>query len=640
MNLMNSIVRWTTPVFLAGIFTAACACAQSAATLTIDLTKPLHKVSPMLYGLMTEEINYSYDGGLYAELVRNRTFQDHGWDGVAHWNLVEKGNSDASMAVDLEQGPSAALQHSLRLDVKQADAANPAGVRNEGYWGMAVRPNTNYRGSLYAKADSDSVGPITVSLVSDNTGKALATAALDNLSTVWRHYEFTLKTGNMATSAENHLLLTVGHAGKVWINLVSLFPPTYKNREHGNRIDLMELLAAMHPKFLRFPGGNYLEGDEIQDRFDWKRTIGPLVDRPTHRGPWSYQSSDGLGLLEFLEWCEDLNMQPVLAVYAGYSLKGGHVAPGPALDPYVDDAMDEIEFVIGDASTRWGAVRAKYGHPESFPLSYVEVGNEDMFDRSGSYEGRFTQFYTAIKAKYPQLKVIATVPVKRVKPDVVDDHYYKSAKEMFSMVKLYDNTDRNGPKIFVGEWATREGAPTSNLGAALGDAAWMTGMERNSDLIVMSCYAPLLVNVNPGGMQWLSDLIGYDSLSSYGSPSYYAQSLFAQHLGTEVPTSSLSGGSDKFFYSATNDPAKGTLDVKLVNASSDPQNVLINITGAANIAKESLLITLAGNSTAETNSISSPKQIVPVRGAIKDAASSFRHVVPPYAIQVLELRAR
>jgi alpha-N-arabinofuranosidase len=617
---------------------AATALAQQPATLNIDLTKPLHNVSPTLYGLMTEEINYSYDGGLYAEMVRNRTFQEHGWDGIAHWTLVEKGDSEASMAIDSETGPSAALQHSLRLNVKRADERNPAGIRNEGYWGMAVRPNTTYQGSLYAK--SDGVDSIAVSLVSNNSGKALASASIGGVSAEWKQYEFTLTTGSVETSADNHLLLTVAHPGKVWIDLVSLFPPTYKNRANGNRVDIMEKLAAMHPTFLRLPGGNYLEGDEIQDRFDWKRTIGPLVDRPTHRSPWSYQSSDGLGLLEFLEWCEDLNIQPVLAVYAGYSLKGARVPPGPALEPYVDDALEEIEFVSGDPSTHWGAIRAKYGHPAPFPLTYVEVGNEDQFDRSGSYEGRFAQFFHAIKAKYPRLQVISTVPLKRTKPDVQDDHYYKSAKEMFAMVKQYDDTDRNGPKIFVGEWATREGSPTSDLGAALGDAAWMTGLERNSDVIVMSCYAPLFVNVNPGGMQWRSDLIGYDALTSYGSPSFYAQSLFAQYLGTSVPSTSLSSGGDKFFYSATNDPAKGALYLKLVNASSVPQEVEIKIAGAANVADDNVLMTLKGNNPAETNSIASPLRIVPVKDTFHAASTGFRHFVPPYAIQVLELKVK
>jgi alpha-N-arabinofuranosidase len=610
------------------------------ATLDIRLDQPAHAVSPTLYGLMTEEINYSYDGGLYAEMVRNRTFQDHGFGGVAHWSIVHMGNSDATMSVDPTEGPSAALQHSLAINVKQADTANWAGVRNEGYWGMALHPNTSYKGSLYAKAGSAEIGPLNVALIDNNSGKPVAAATVPELSTEWKRYEFTLTTGNIETSAENHLLLTVGHAGKLWVDLVSLFPPTYKNRDNGNRPDLMEMMAAMHPKFLRLPGGNYLEGDQIDERFDWKNTIGPLVDRPTHRSPWNYQSSDGMGLLEFLEWTEDLNIQTVLAVYAGYSLKGDHIRPGPTLTPFVEDALDEIEFTIGDTSTKWGAIRAKLGHPAPFPLKYVEIGNEDQFDRSGSYEGRYAQFYQAIKARYPQLQLIATAPLKRMKPDVLDDHYYKRADEFFADVKHYDNVDRNGPKIFVGEWATREGSPTTDMGAALGDAAWMTGMERNSDLIVMASYAPLFVNVNPGGMQWESDLIGYNALASYGSPSYYAQAMFAGYLGTEVPTSSATGEGERFFYSVTRDPAKGAVYLKLVNASSVAQPLEIGLTGAASVEKTATLVSLSGNNPAETNTISAPMRIVPVKTPLKNIGAKFSHSVPGYSIQVIELRTK
>ncbi|MGC2659329.1 MAG: alpha-L-arabinofuranosidase C-terminal domain-containing protein [Bryobacteraceae bacterium] len=614
--------------------------AQQPAQLNIQLNVPLHPVSPTLYGLMTEEINYSYDGGLYAEMVRNRTFQDHGFGGVAHWNIVHLGNSDASMSIDQTTGPSPALQHSLLLSVKQADPANQAGVRNEGYWGMALRPSTTYKGSFYAKADSSEIGPVTVALVNDTSGKVLASAAVQDLSTEWKQHEFTLTTKNMESSADNHLVLTVGHAGKLWIDLVSLFPPTYHDRKNGNRPDLMEMMAAMHPKFLRLPGGNYLEGDQIDERFNWKYTIGPLVDRPTHRSPWNYQSSDGLGLLEFLEWSEDLNIDTVLAVYAGYSLKGDHIRPGPELTPFVDDALEEIEFATGDAASKWGAIRAKYGHPAPFRVKYVEVGNEDEFDRSGSYEGRYAQFYKAIKSKYPQLQVIATAPLKHMKPDVLDDHYYKRADQFFADVHHYDNQDRSGPKIFVGEWATREGSPTTNMGAALGDAAWMTGMERNSDLIVMASYAPLFVNVNPGGMQWESDLIGYNALASYGSPSYYAQSMFGEYLGTEVPTSSLLNAGERFFYSVTNDPAKGALYVKLVNAASVPQQVDINITGSQSISGTATLVTLSGTNPAETNTILEPARITPVKTTLQNIGTKFSHTAPPFSIQVIAFETR
>lgn len=636
-RILSAIARIVLP---ATLVSAICIAQSSTVTLNIQLNHPVHSVSPTLYGLMTEEINYSYDGGLYAEMVRNRTFQDHGFGGVAHWNVVHLGNSVASMAVDLAEGPSAALEHSLAIDVKSADAVNRAGVRNEGFWGMALRPNTTYKGSLYAKADSTDVGSLIADLVNDNTGKSVATATLPRLSKEWKRYEFTLITGTIETSAENHLLLTVGHSGKVWIDLVSLFPPTYKNRENGNRPDLMEMMAAMHPTFLRLPGGNYLEGDQIDERFDWKNTIGPLVDRPTHRSPWNYQSSDGMGLLEFLEWTEDLNIQTVLAVYAGYSLKGDHIHPGPALTPFVEDALDEIEFAIGDTSTKWGGVRAALGHPRPFPVKYVEIGNEDWFDRSGSYEGRYAQFYKAIKVKYPQLELIATTPIRRMKPDVLDDHYYKRADEFFADVKHYDNADRNGPKVFVGEWATREGSPTTNMGAALGDAAWMTGMERNSDLIVMASYAPLFVNVNPGGMQWESDLIGYDALSSYGSPGYYAQTMFAKYLGTEVPASSIHGASERFFYSVTHDPAKGVMYLKLVNASSKAQSIEIELTGANSIANTGTLVTLTGASLAETNTIRTPKRIVPIQTSLTNIGQKFDHSVPAYSIQALEVQLK
>ena len=309
----------------------------------------------------------------------------------------------------------------------------------------------------------------------------------------------------------------------------------------------MEQLRDMHPAFLRFPGGNYLEGNDFDNRFDWKTTIGPLEKRPGHKSPWGYRSTDGLGLLEFLQWCEDLHMQPVLAVFAGFCLNGRYVATGDDLKPHVQDALDEIEYVTGDANTTWGSKRAADGHPAPFHLTYVEIGNEDNLGGGAStYEERFAAFYDAIKAKYPKLQVIATMPVHDRQPDVVDDHFYRSARQMQRDVHHYDpdKTLRNGPKIFVGEWATKEGTPTPNMNAALGDAAWMTGMERNSDQVIMSVYAPLLVNVNPGGKQWSTNLIGYNALNSFGSPSYYAQAMFSRNRGDTVLHFELTQPSD------------------------------------------------------------------------------------------------
>jgi alpha-N-arabinofuranosidase len=612
----------------------ACLAQAPPAHLVIHADQQVSPVSPILYGLMTEEINFSYDGGLYAELVRNRTFRSD-WSGILYWYLLENGNAVAKMDTDRQTGPSEALKTSLRLDVEKASPGNDAGVLNVGYWGMPVRPNTEYKGSFYARAGGSDIGQVTVSLVGDQSGKAVATASVSGIGTDWKQYQFTLKTGLVPVSAAYHLALTVNHPGTLWLNLVSLFPPTYHSRPGGNRIDLMEKLAAMHPAFLRFPGGNYLEGNHIDERFEWKKTIGPMVDRPTHPSPWMYHSSDGMGLLEFLEWCEDLKMNPVLAVYAGYSLMGEHVNPGADLGPYVRDAMDEIEYVTGGTDTQWGAERAKDGHPEPFQLTYVEIGNEDQFDKSGSYDERYSQFYHAIKAKYPDLQLIATTPLKNMKPDVQDDHYYVRATQNFHDATHYDKVDRNGPKIFVGEWATREGSPTPNMGAALGDAAWMTGLERNSDLIVMASYAPLLVNVNPGGMQWETDLIGYDTLKSYGSPAYHAQVMFGSYLGDHTLGSELQNAGPKFFYSITANSAKKRLYLKLVNGESIPQPVDLDLTGVK-LAPTAKLITLSAKDTQATNSIDHPQQIVPVESVLHNVSGRLHHIMPGYSIQVIE----
>ncbi len=607
------------------------------AVLTIHADKSVAKVSPTLYGLMTEEINHAFDGGLYAEIVRNRTMRGT-WDGVNDWTAVTEGNAVASIAPDKSTGPSTALPYSLKLTITEADRANFAGVRNDGYWGMAVKAGDTYHGSFYAKADDAAIGAVTASLVDNTTGKIVASAAVATPTNEWKQYAFTLKPATAAAGAY-HLTLSVAHSGTLWLSLVSLFPPTYHNTPNGNRIDLMDRLAAMQPKFLRLPGGNYLEGDHINERFNWKETIGPLVDRPTHRSPWDYQSTDGMGLLEFLEWCEDLKMDPVLAVFAGYALKQETTAPGPALEPYVQDALDEIEYVTGDASTKWGAERVKDGHPAPFKLTYVEIGNEDWFDKSGNYEARYEQFYKAIKAKYPNLQLISTMPLKTFKPDVQDDHYYRSAVEMMADAAHYDKVDRSGPKIFVGEWATIEGVPTPTMNAALADAAWLTGLERNSDLVVMASYAPLFVNVNPMASQWGTNLIGYNAFTTYGSPSYWMQVMFNGALGTDVVASEFSGDTSngKVFYSVTRDAAKGKLYLKFVNASSHEQTVEIKLDGTSTVGASAGLVRLEADAPTATNSITAPDVIVPKKSQVAGAGKNFSQRLPAYSVSVYTL---
>ena len=632
-------------------------CSPAAPTFTIEAGHSVGKVSPMLYGLMTEEINHSYDGGLYAELIQNRAFLDNARTPV-HWSVVGDKDSAAAIALDPANPLNGQLTNSLRLAVTKADKAHPAGVANSGYWGIPVKPKTTYGVTIFARADAGFPGPVTVSIVSDDGETVYATGKFSGLTTDWEKYEVTLKTGRVKPTANTCFVITLGQPGTVWLGFVSLFPPTWNNQPNGFRKDLMQMLVDLNPKFLRFPGGNYVEGDTVETRFDWKKTIGPIEQRHGHPCPWGYRSTDGLGLLEFLEWCEDMKAEPVLAVYAGYSLKGAHVNPGPDLEPFVQEALDEIEYVTGGTNTKWGAERAKDGHPTPFVLHYVEIGNEDWFDKSGSYGARFAQFYDAIKAKYPRLKTISTIGndqpetnhVHTRKPDMTDEHYYRSVPEFLRMSPGYAaNYDRSGPEIFVGEWAAYETTfppwdsrstnepPAPVLKNAIGDAVFMAAMERNADLIKMQCYAPMLVNVNPGARQWRPDLIGYDALSAYGSPSYYAIKMFSRNLGDEILSVAPSGTAVQG--SATRDGKSGEIFLKLVNPQPIAETLNIEIKGVTSLASKADAITLSG-SPEDTNSINRPRNVVPVKTTVRGVKPSFTYTMPPDSIVVLKLMPR
>lgn len=707
-NFKKHILKVCFYAFGLSLFVFSGASAQTP-RLTLDLTKPGQKVSPMLYGLMTEEINHSYDGGLYAELIRNRVFKDNP-NAPDGWSLLQDTtNSKADiklMAANPDNVPFDERRHSingalttcLRLTVEKSGSR--VGIANEGYWGIPVKPSTTYKASFYLKGsgsiqpprwpgrqqntvpnrpviEDNTAGPITVTIES-NDGKTVYASGTVNLekSIFWKKFELTLTTSSdVKPTIDARFVISTNRTGLYYFNLVSLFPPTFNNRTNGNRIDLTKMLADMKPKFLRFPGGNYLEGPDFANAFPWKATLGPIENRPGHKGSWGYRPTDGMGLYEFLMWAEEIGAEPLLGVYAGYSLNGDHVDAGPLLKPYVDDALDEIEYVIGDVNTYWGAKRAADGHPAPFKLKYVEIGNEDWFDRSNSYDGRFTQFREAIEKKYPQLICISTIadaqyPNMMVKsgkkPEVLDEHYYRNSWDMWANASQYDSYDRKGPKIFVGEWATREGAPTTNLNAALGDAAWMTGMERNSDHIIMSCYAPLFVNVNtatataPKAWQWDSDLIGYNALASYGSPSYYVQKLFSEYLGDEIvpmtaeripnqirpmtKRDSISGNTPKpvptVFYAATKNQITGAIYLKLVNILGKEQAVQIKLNGDVKLAKNATLIEIKGEKPEDTNTISDPENIVPVTSQINGISTSFKQKLAPYSVNILELQTK
>ena len=403
----------------------------------------------------------------------------------------------------------------------------------------------------------------------------------------------------------------------------------------------MQKLAAIKPAFLRMPGGNYLKGNTINERFKWKNTVGPIRQRSGHQGPWGYRSDDGLGLLEYLEWCEDLHMEPLLAVYAGYSLNGTHVNPGTDLAPYVQDVLDEIQYVTGSANTHWGARRVADGHPVPFPLKYVEIGNEDFFDKSGSYNARFTQFYDAIKAVYPNLKLIATTGVSSRTPDVIDEHFYQTPLTLKRDVHHYDSYSRTGPKIFVGEYASIEGRPTPDLDAAIGDAAWLTGLERNSDIVIMSAYAPLLVNINSGASQWPTNLIGYDALHSYGSPSYYIQTMFSNYHGDVIlPTTLTVTGGSQVFQSVTRDSQHGTIYLKVVNGAASPQLIHVTLKGVRDVLPIGKTVVLTSASPQDTNTLTEPYKVIPAIGVAYDLGQSFDHTFAPYSITILEIKAK
>ena len=631
---------------------------QGAARLDIDFKSPATPVSPILHGLMTEEINYSYDGGLYPELIRNRVFlDDEKGNPPPHWSCAAAAGAEGSIKVVNTHPLTDKLANSLEVEIKSAAPSQPVRILNDGYWGIPIQPNTTYQVSFYVRGDelrpnrktkvmegNPFTNSLSVNLESADGATVFARAETPAANRHWQKVEVKLVTGADAKPAtDGRFVISAGATGKFWLTLVSVFPPTYHNRPQGLRVDLMNKLAQMKPQFIRFPGGNYVEGDYLWERFDWKSTLGDLAFRKGHPSCWHYRSTDGMGLMEFMGWCEDLDAQPVLAVFAGYSMRQQPVEAGPLLDPYVQEALEEIEFLTGDAKTTyWGGQRARCGHPEPFALTYVEIGNEDYFDQSGSYDGRFAQFYDAFKAKYPKLQLIATSrEVKSRKPDLFDDHYYRSAEQFYKDLQHYDKMDRNGPKVFVGEWATREGEPTPNFNAALGDAAWMTSMERNSDLILMHCYAPLFVNVNPGGMQWKTDLIGYNNLTSYGSPAYYAQVMFANHVGNETPQSVLSVETNVFLpYSVTRETKTGRVFLKVVNPGGLAQSVSLNLEGVASVQDTAQATTLQANSPTDTNSLSEPEKIIPVTREVKGVGARFDYTFPAWSITVLELTVK
>jgi alpha-L-arabinofuranosidase len=494
--------------------------AQENCKLSINFSTPGITISPMLYGIFFEDINNAADGGLYAEMVSNRSFEES----LASWQYTTSSGSRGHWAVETEDLLNSAQTMCLKLMADSIGQDGFVAVQNMGFWGMSIVEGTTYELTFYARCSHEFNGAVTASLISSTGFIHYAEQRIANLTTGWKKYTCTLVAN--ATDQHAYLSLSLNGGGTVWFDVVSLFPPTFKNRSNGLRIDLANKLDDMHPAFMRFPGGCFVEGGIMEQAFRWKETIGPIEERPGHNNFWGYRTSDGMGYHEFLQLCEDIGTEPLYVCNVGMS--HNESVSVSALNPWIQDAVNAIEYANGDTSTTWGHQRKLNGHPEPFNMKYIELGNEEWYE---PYTSHYNLFYDSVKAHYPDITTISNVNWASLNHiEVYDDHYYSSPEWFAQNSNKYDNTSRSGPKVYVGEYAvTSSGAGNGNLRDAVGEATFMTGMERNSDVVIMSSYAPLFGNLNR--RQWNPDAIYYTSSASYGTPSYYSQKMFANNTG-------------------------------------------------------------------------------------------------------------
>ena len=549
----------TRKLLIAVLFISACSM-KAQVVINVDATQKGPKISPTHYGIFYEDINHAADGGLYAELIRNRSFEDDLMGGGRNMrrrggqNNQNEGQTEPRISNWFSVGSASLklIQENL-LNSVQHNALNVMlkksgdGVRNEGFWGMNAVKGTKYRLSFWAKSLNGYNGTITAQLQSTN-GQSLGNVKINaNFGKEWKKYTAIITATGNDPRAE--FSLTADKVGEFQIDVVSLFPPTFKNRENGMRPDLAQMLADMHPRFMRFPGGCFVEGQQSPDNaFRWKRTIGPIEQREGHANVnWGYRTSDGIGFHEFLQLSEDLGAKPLFVVNVG--IWHGGCTPYDQIGEWIEECMDALEYANGDITTKYGKMRAENGHPAPFNLEYIEIGNENYnfnmnnnSDQSDHYPERYIQFYNAIKAKYPNVHCIGNVESwstdnpswrNNYPVEMVDEHYYRNPKWFADRFDKYDSYDRSKYKIYVGEYAvTSQFGDIGNLNAALGEAVYMMGMENNSDVVVMNSYAPIFVNENDA--RWRPDMIRFNSNKVMGTPSYYVQQLFPNNIGTQV----------------------------------------------------------------------------------------------------------
>lgn len=604
-------------------------------TFDVNTKKVGAAVQPTMYGIFFEDINYAADGGLYGELVKNRSFEFP--DALMGWKAFGKFEVK-------NDGPFERCPHYVVLNYSgHNDTAT--GLQNEGYFGIGIEKDEEYRFTVWAKTVSGDAN-VEVSLVDESTmeeHQEFATAELKVSGNEWKKYELILKSPKTVQKANLRLLLK----GKndVALEHVSLFPKhTFKDRENGMRRDLAQALYDLHPGVFRFPGGCIVEGSSLDQRYQWKNTIGPVENRPLNGNRWlstfnyrlfpDYYQSYGLGFYEYFLLSEDIGAEPLPVLNVGMACQfqnqndpSAHVAVKD-LQPYIQDCLDLIEFANGDVNTTWGKKRAEMGHPAPFNLKFLAVGNEQWDDL---YYERLRPFVKAIKAKYPNIKLIGTSgpdsegemfekgwkAMKELKADLVDEHFYRDEHWFLSHGLRYEGYDRKGPKVFAGEYACHgKGKKWNHFETSLYEAAFMTDLERNADVVDMATYAPLFAHVD--GWQWRPDMIWYDNTRMFKSVSYYVQQMYACNKGTNVLPLTMNGksvagqeGQDGLFASAVVDKKKGEIIVKVANTSDKAQDVTLNLNGLKG-SRSATATTLQSDNMDAENTLDNPNQIRPV----------------------------
>lgn len=624
--------------------------AQQPVSLLVDASHQSGRVIPKtLFGLFFEEINHAGAGGLWAELVSNRGFEAGGANvpsNIDPWSAI--GNESLIMVSTDRSSCFERNKIALKMEVL---CGNPelntcpdggVGIYNPGFWGMNIEQGKAYRVVLHVKS-TESVN-LSVSLTSSDGSQTLSSAnVLEEADHVlnWKRIEFTLES--QATNPNARLQLTTKKKGTIWLDQISVMPlDTHKG--HGFRKDLFEMLADLKPRFLRFPGGCFVEGEWMRNAFRWRETIGPWEERPGHFGDvWMYWTDDGLGYLEFLQLAEDLSATPIWVFNNGIS-HNDQVSTSAVL-PFVKDVLDSLEFARGPSNSTWGSVRAAMGHPEPFDLRYVAVGNEDCGKKN--YLGNYLKFYSSIKAAYPDIQIISNCdgssrPLDHP-ADFYDFHIYTSADNMFSRSHEFDRSRRSGPKAFVSEYAvTGSDAGTGSLLAALAEAAFLIGLETNSDVVEMASYAPLLVNAND--RRWNPDAIVFNSWQSYGTPSYWMQHFFKESSGaTLFPVKIQSNSATSLVASAikwqSTEGNHNFLKIKVVNFGSSPVNLSVSVNGLQNSinSETSQKTVLTSANVKDENSFSDPDKVIPEKTWLEGAGTEMALEAPAYSISSYDL---